>query len=232
MQTGVPNYGHFAKKQGRSPPLWPVARTGFILAVCTPLAIVPVPAAAACEFCGGSPPSGGYGGSRPSGGYGGSHPSGGFGAGLGLGLGIAVGGMILEKAIHDHNANNPSYDRPPQRYKPWHPTGGFTPPPEYSPRRPQRYVPPPVEPVRYSKDMSLRHRLPQIRHESPGQRRPQNRHQSPGHQRRLRRVPTAAFPPRTRIASFRTRSCSNSARAFRPKRSMRSRGGNGCSCNG
>ena len=46
METGGPNVGHFARNPGRSAPLWSLARTGFILAVCTPVALAPVPAAA------------------------------------------------------------------------------------------------------------------------------------------------------------------------------------------
>jgi hypothetical protein len=87
METGVPNEGHFARKQGLSLLLWSFARTGFILAVCTPLAISPVPAAAQCygatayRGCGGEGGGGGPGG--------GGH---GFGRGAGIGAGI-VGGI-------------------------------------------------------------------------------------------------------------------------------------------
>jgi hypothetical protein len=95
MGTGAFNRGRFAGKQGRSPPLWSIARTGFILAVCTPLAIAPVPAAAEDYY----PPP------HPSGG------SGGFGGGAGIGAGI-VGGLILGTVLQHLNENNPPYRRP------------------------------------------------------------------------------------------------------------------------
>jgi hypothetical protein len=101
MENGAPYEGHFAKKQGRSPPLW--ARTGFVLAVCAPLAIAPVPAAA--------------------------------------------GSITRRRTLPGALGSDRGWDNPPYR----HPTRRFTPPPEHSPRHPQRYVPPPVEPVRYSK---------------------------------------------------------------------------------
>ncbi len=66
MEKGTPYERRFAKKQGRSPPLWSFTRTGFILAVCTPFAIAPVPAAAGEYY----PPP---------------HPSGGSGPGPGVG---------------------------------------------------------------------------------------------------------------------------------------------------
>jgi hypothetical protein len=98
METGVPNEGHFAWKQGRSAPLWSFARTGFVLAVCTLVAIAPVPAAAEDYYP--PHPSGGYGGSPLAGrglgggghGYGGGgHGFGGGARGFGGGGGAAVG---------------------------------------------------------------------------------------------------------------------------------------------
>jgi len=67
-------------------------------------------------------------------------------------------------------------------------------------------------PRRHKKILARHRRLPQSHHGSSGG---------------LARVP-AAFRPKTSIATFRTRSCSSSARVFRRKRSMPSRGGNGC----
>jgi hypothetical protein len=141
MEKGTPYEGHFARKQGRSPPFWSFAGTGFILAVSTPLAIAPLPAAAQCGdlACSGGGRGGLGSGGHGYGGGGGAIGGGGHGYGGGPGVvggivGGMIGGMILEKVIHDHDANNPRYDRPP---------------PKHSPRHPQRYVPPPVEPIRY-----------------------------------------------------------------------------------
>jgi subtilisin family serine protease len=61
MEKGAPYEGRFAKKQGRSPPHWSFGRTGFVLAVCTPLAIAPVPAAAQMIGFGGFGVGGGLG---------------------------------------------------------------------------------------------------------------------------------------------------------------------------
>jgi hypothetical protein len=201
METCVPYEGHFASKQGRSSPLWSFARTGFILAVCTPLAIAPVPAAA--QYYNNLGTEGRN--------YGGSHPSGGSGVGPGVVGGILggiVGGIILNKVIQDYNANNPPHVRRPP------------PPPD---RRhpiiagPRRH--PPVnqaeaKPVRPSK--------------------PPNNEKAPPPRKEPPRVAKAIVPPPQRPGSGvppkdeQTRSCSNSARAFRRKRSTRSRGGNGC----
>ncbi len=68
-------------------------------------------------------------------------------------------------------------------------------------------------PRRHKKILALHRRLPPNQLGSPGG---------------LTRDPLASFRPKTSIATFRTRSCSNSTRAFRRKRSMSSRGGNGC----
>jgi hypothetical protein len=199
MEKGAPYEGRFAKKQGRSPPHWSFARTGFVLAVCIPLAIAPVPAAA--QYYSGDTGRGGHG----------------FGVGGGIGAGI-VGGLILGEVLHHLNNKPPGYPTPTHRTRGTLPPRVYVPGPEHSPRHPPRYVPPPVEPVRYSK--------PPKNEPAPP---PPTRHgSSPRRHRRLRPVPPAAFPPKTSIATFRTRSYSNLARAFRRKRSMRSRGGSGC----
>jgi subtilisin family serine protease len=82
MEKGAPREDCFAKQQGRSPPPRSFARTGFILAVCTPLAIAPVPAAA-------------FGGFGIGGGWGAlglfHH---GFGGGFGTGPGMRLPGAM------------------------------------------------------------------------------------------------------------------------------------------
>ena len=83
MEKGAPDKGRFSKKRGRSPLLSSLARTGFVLAVCTPVVIAPVPAAAQCgDF---ACPGGGRGGLGGGGrGYG--------GAGMAMGVaGLASG---------------------------------------------------------------------------------------------------------------------------------------------
>src|ERR1700730_6040681 len=96
MEKGTPYEGHFARKQGRSPPLWAFARTGFILAVSTPLAIAPLPAAAQC---GDLACTGGGRGGLGSGGHG---YGGGGGAPEGGGHGYGGGGGALEGGGHGY----------------------------------------------------------------------------------------------------------------------------------
>jgi hypothetical protein len=100
MEMGVPYEGRFVRKQGRSPPLWSFARNGCILAVCTPLSITPVPAAAADDY-GGSPLA-----RRGLGG-------GGHGFGVGGGAAVGLGMLELGLALQGLNANNPSRIRGP-----------------------------------------------------------------------------------------------------------------------
>lgn len=98
MEKGAPCEGCFAKQQGRSPPPRSFARTGFALAVCAPLAIAPVPAAAQSINLGGLALGGGlgtlgllhhgFGGGQGFGspGFTPRGPVGGFGTRRGIGL--------------------------------------------------------------------------------------------------------------------------------------------------